>query len=67
MNEIIERLKDLKTSIPGIVVNIYALVSILKEMGIEINLSEKMVFNIALLAAGIGLMLAGGNKEKGGT
>ena len=64
MDDIIQRLKDLKTSIPGVVVNIYAIVSLLKEMGINIELSEKVVFNIALLAAGIGLMLSGGAKKE---
>ena len=66
METIIQRLKDLKTSVPGIVVNIYAIVSILKELGIEINLTEKMAFNLALLAAGIGLMLSGGMVKKEG-
>ncbi len=63
MDEIVSAVKDLKSTIPGGIVSVYAIVALCQEYGITINISQKTAFLIALGAAGIGLILSGGKKK----
>lgn len=49
MQEILERFKDLKTTVPGAVAGVWAVIDMLAEYGIQI-------------VVGIGLLLSGGKR-----
>jgi len=64
MDDILNRIKDLKSTIPGTITTVYALVALCHEYGIDISISQKTAFFIALLSGGIGLILSGGKKKE---
>lgn len=64
MNDVVERLKDLKTSIPGAIAGVWAIVDLLAESGIQINISQRTAVNLALILVGTGLLLSGGKKKE---
>lgn len=63
MNDILERLKDPKTSIPGALASVWAVIDILNEYGLTINISQRTAVNVAIIVVGVGLLLSGGRKK----
>jgi glutamine amidotransferase PdxT len=60
MDEIIERLKDAKTTVAGTVAGLIVLV---KEFGYEITIPQDKLQTYALIALAVGLLLSGGKKK----
>jgi hypothetical protein len=59
MDDLINRVKDLKTSIPGALAIVYAVVDLFNEYGFTINISQRSAFSMAVIMIGVGLLLSG--------
>jgi hypothetical protein len=59
LNDYVEAIKDLKTTIPGLMAVVGSLIYLLKYFGLDIPPdTEKILLAIAVVASGIGLVLA---------
>jgi hypothetical protein len=64
MNDLRERLKDWKTTVPGGAAITWVVMRILNRYNISLDVSPQTVEDIVFALLGIGLMLSGGHGKK---
>jgi DhnA family fructose-bisphosphate aldolase class Ia len=60
--DLMDRIKDLQTTVPGIIVAVVGFINFAKEYGVVIDITQTQMFWLAIIVAGIGLILSGGKK-----